>query len=96
MNQGLLTTTEYGKIHDQLAAKYTAAGTASKLFEKDTGKISEVMAVVESRAVGMSASMGMVGAVLQVIGPAGQNFATGQHDKVMASRYGARPQARSR
>jgi hypothetical protein len=66
-----------GSAHTLAATASTRLAAETALAQKEIGKLSEVTAVIESRMVGMGASMGMVGAVMQTIGPYGIAAAAG-------------------
>jgi hypothetical protein len=68
--QGLITSTAHADLLGKLNEKY-AVLTPSEV------KFAEAASVVESRMVGMSASVGLVGEVLSVIGPSGLAAAAG-------------------
>lgn len=83
-NEGLLGDVKSAEAKANLAQrivlineKYGASGIGAKELAKDTGKLAEVAAIVESRMAGMSASMGIVGAVMSVIGTGGLVAAAG-------------------
>lgn len=71
LDQGVISLDRYNQLMALTSQRFSASSASANVAEKDIGKLSEVMAVIESRAVGASASMGMVGAVFQVVGPAG-------------------------
>lgn len=68
--QGLITGALHAELLGKLSERYSNV-------TRDTGKLAEVSAVIESRMAGLSANMGIVGAVMQVIGPYGLAAAAG-------------------
>jgi hypothetical protein len=57
-------------VMDAAATKFSAAG-------KELGHLDEIGAIIESRMMGLGNSMGLIGQVLQVIGPGGLAAAAG-------------------
>ena len=52
-------------------------GSASSVAERDLGKMSEVLGVLEARATGMASNFGIMGSLLTVMGPEGIAAAAG-------------------
>jgi hypothetical protein len=70
-NEGLIPLGRFNDLSALNAARFAAMSAAGNVWEKDAGKIGEVMGVVEARAVGMASNFGIMGAALTVLGPVG-------------------------
>jgi hypothetical protein len=70
-----------------VAAKFTAGGIAAKGAASELGHLDEIGAVLESRMSGLGNSMGLIGQVLQVIGPVGLAAAVGVGALAVAFNY---------
>jgi hypothetical protein len=70
MSQGLITTEEYGKLHDQLADKYGKVTGAQKAF----GLASQS---VQLQLMSLSGGLGLTGGILSAFGPIGFAAAVG-------------------
>lgn len=85
LNSGALSQTRFGELTALNEQRMKRATDAASLFQKETGKIGEVAGVIESRMAGMSASLGVVGEVLSIIGPFGLAAAVGVGALVVAA-----------
>lgn len=68
------------RANEVLAAaesRFSAAGSAAKGAASELGHVDEIAAILESRMVGLGNSLGLIGQVLQVVGPGGLAAAAG-------------------
>jgi hypothetical protein len=70
LNQGLLTTQEYAKMHDQLSSKYTTATGLTAAFGKATSSL-------QLQMMSLSGGLGLTGSILSSFGTAGFAAAVG-------------------